>query len=72
MKSLVSQIFCGRDRHSAAPMKLNDFWPKEDRLGVRLSCKDKAEQMLLWDEGEEKTKIGGDLKDIQLNMVTVR
>ena len=35
-----------RDRHSAAPMKLNDFWPKEDRLGGRLSWEDEAEWVL--------------------------
>ena len=28
MKSLVSQMFCGRDCHSVAPMKLNDFLAK--------------------------------------------
>ena len=42
MKSLVSRMFCG----SVAPMKLNDFWPKEDRLGGRLSWEDKVEQVL--------------------------
>ena len=46
MKSLVSRMFCGRNSHSAAPMKLNDFWPKEDRLGGRLSWDDEAEREL--------------------------
>ena len=45
-KSLVSQMFCGRDRHSAAPMKQNDFWPKEDRLGGRLSWEDEVKRVL--------------------------
>ena len=46
MKSLVSRMFFGRDGHIAVPKKLNDFWPKEDRLGGRLSWEDEAEWVL--------------------------
>ena len=40
-------MFNGRDYHSTAPMKLNDLWPKEDRLDGKLSWEDEAEQVVV-------------------------